>query len=84
MANAQRLVDDLGGADWGFAEAREAWRAAGEDRRVEAELCDLEASLRIYQRRHGEALELLAIMGPQEGLLTTEEGVLGSPGPLPQ
>ena len=59
-ANARLLAVDLEGVEQGFAQAREAWRAAGEDRRVEAELCDLEASLRLCQRRHGDALKLLA------------------------
>ncbi len=60
LGNAQRLAWDFAGAHQTFRRAREQWRAAGEDRRVEAELCDLEASLRIYQCRPGEALALLA------------------------
>ena len=60
LGNAQRLVWDYARAHQTFTRARQEWKAAGEDPRVEAELCDLEASLRMYQRRIDEALVLLA------------------------
>ena len=60
LGNAQRLVWDYARAHQTFTRARQEWKSAGEDPQVEAELCDLEASLRMYQRRTGEALELLA------------------------
>ena len=59
LANAYRLTWAYSRAEQTFLSAREQWRAAGRDRRLEAELCALEASLRICQRRHGEALDLL-------------------------
>ena len=43
-----------------FGSARAAWTAGGDDPRIEAELCRLEANFRRYQRRDDEALELLS------------------------
>jgi tetratricopeptide (TPR) repeat protein len=69
IAHARRIANDLSGADKGFAQAWELWRAGADcDPELLAEwlLLAMEASLRRSQRRFPEALELLdrAIASP--------------------
>ncbi len=55
LANARRCTGDSRAAAHTFARAWQAWQASGRDRTVEAELCDLEATLLKLQRRYPEA-----------------------------
>ncbi|MCP4660406.1 MAG: helix-turn-helix domain-containing protein [bacterium] len=59
LANARRLTGDHVGAGESLAQAWDEWRAGGEDEYVAAEICRLEATLRLCQRRTEEGLELL-------------------------
>jgi tetratricopeptide (TPR) repeat protein len=60
LGNARRVIGELQSADDAFHEAHSHLRRSGTGNpRVEAEILDLEASLRRDQRRFGEALELL-------------------------
>ena len=59
-ANARRVLGELRGADVDFRKSRSCLaRSAMEGTRVEAEILDLESSLRRDQRRFGEALKSL-------------------------
>jgi len=60
LADVRRLALDLQGAEEAFASADGEWHAAGEplDARLEAEICDLKARLRMFQYRFDEALAL--------------------------
>ncbi len=58
-ANARRVLGELKGAETDFREARTCLAASGmEGSRVEAEILDLESSLRRDQRKFPEALKL--------------------------
>ncbi|MCP4658682.1 MAG: helix-turn-helix domain-containing protein [bacterium] len=60
VANARRLALDLQGAEEAFAAADAEWRGVRETQggRMEAELYDLKATLRMFQYRFDEALAL--------------------------
>jgi hypothetical protein len=60
LGNARRVLNELQSADNAFHEAHAQLRRSGTgDPRVEAEILDLEASLRRDQRRFGESLDLI-------------------------
>ncbi len=60
LGNARRVIGELKSADDAFHEAHSHLRRSGTGNpRVEAEILDLEASLRQTERRFEEALELL-------------------------
>jgi tetratricopeptide (TPR) repeat protein len=60
LGNARRVIGELQSADDAFYEAHSHLRHSGTGNpRVEAEILDLEASLRSDQRRFGEAVDLL-------------------------
>jgi len=60
LGNARKVLGELKSADDAFYEAHSHLRRSGTGNpRVEAEVLDLEASLRQTERRFGEALELL-------------------------
>jgi len=60
LGNARRVIGELRSAEDAFYEAHSHFRASGTGNpRIEAEILDLEASLRRDQRRFEEALELL-------------------------
>ncbi len=60
LGNAWRLVPDLGEAESAFVRSAAEWSTprAHPDPYVEAQIWNLRASLRLFQRRPGEALEL--------------------------
>jgi tetratricopeptide (TPR) repeat protein len=60
LGNAHRVLNELLSADNAFHEAHAQLRRSGTgDPRVDAEILDLEASLRRDQRRFGESLDLI-------------------------
>ncbi|MEE8522474.1 MAG: AraC family transcriptional regulator [Thermoanaerobaculia bacterium] len=61
LANARRLALDFEGAEADFARADAEWSfpRARKDLRISAEICALKGSLRMFQRRYDEALDLL-------------------------
>ncbi len=61
VANAQRLAQDFIGAEKSFSRADDEWEKprSRSCRRVEAEICALKATLRLFQRRFIEAFALL-------------------------
>jgi tetratricopeptide (TPR) repeat protein len=60
LGNARRVVNELQSANDAFMEARSHLRRSGTGNpRIEAEILDLEASLRSGERRFEEALQLL-------------------------
>ncbi len=60
VGNAWRLVPDLRRAEEAFSQAGASWRAPREkkDSQIEAQIWDLKASLRLFQRRFRDAAEL--------------------------
>ncbi|MCP4545429.1 MAG: helix-turn-helix transcriptional regulator [bacterium] len=62
LANARRLAQDFIGAEEAFGRATEEWERprVNKNHGVEAEICDLKASLRMFQRRFEEAQALLS------------------------
>ncbi len=62
LGNAWRLANRHREAEEAFARAEDAWAAERQsiDRRAEAEILRLKASLRQYQRRFPEAMELVS------------------------
>ncbi len=61
IGNARRLALDYAGAELAFAESEHCWLAASQppNPAVAADLYDLKAGLRVYQRRLVEAAELV-------------------------
>ncbi len=61
LGNAHRLALDFVAAEQSFAVADEEWRQprAEVDQKIVGEICFLEGSLRMFQRRYEEALELV-------------------------
>lgn len=57
IGNARRLAHDFPGSERAFTQAREDWNAhvGGSHSLIEAEICNLEAGLKFFQRRHAEA-----------------------------
>ena len=65
LGNARRIAGDLPGSELAFLQAETQW-AAGDlrDPLVRAELYDLKAALRMYQRKFAEAIELESFAVP--------------------
>jgi len=62
LGNARRLDGDLESSDRAFRECHRHWNSASDPRDLQilVELLDLEASLRIFQRRFSAAMDLLS------------------------
>ncbi len=61
LANALRLAGDLAAADELLQRADQTWATPGSryDKRIETELFTIKGTLRLFQRRYGEARKLL-------------------------